>query len=152
VCDLPIISPHGHTDPRWFAENAPFTNAAELLVTPDHYLFRMLVSQGVGLDEVGVPRADGTRANHDPRGWWRVFARHYYLFAATPSRLWLEWVFENVFGLTETLSADNADRFYDAIGEQLAGDAFRPRALFDRFGIEVLTTTESPLDDLVHHR
>jgi glucuronate isomerase len=152
VCDLPIISPHGHTDPRWFAGNASFTNAAELLLTPDHYLFRMLVSQGVGLDEVGVPRADGTRANHDPRGWWRVFARHYYLFAATPSRMWLEWVFENVFGLTETLSADNADGFYDAIGEQLAGDAFRPRALFDRFGIEVLTTTESPLDDLVHHR
>ncbi len=152
VCDLPIISPHGHTDPRWFAGNASFTNAADLLLTPDHYLFRMLVSQGVPLDDIGVPRADGTRFNSDPRSWWRMFARHYYLFAATPSRMWLEWVFEYVFGLTETLDANNADAFYDAIGEQLGREAFRPRALFDRFNIEVLTTTESPLDDLAYHR
>lgn len=152
VRDLPIISPHGHTDPRWFAGNEPFTNAAELLLTPDHYLFRMLVSQGVPLDDVGVRRADGMRLNDDARSWWRVFARHYYLYAATPSRMWLEWVFENVFGLTETLDASNADAFYDAIGEQLGREAFRPRALFDRFGIEVLTTTESPLDELAYHR
>ncbi|HEX5789348.1 MAG TPA: glucuronate isomerase [Woeseiaceae bacterium] len=152
VRDLPIISPHGHTDPRWFADDQPFPNAAELLLTPDHYLFRMLMSQGVTLDEVGVPRADGTRAAGDPRDWWRVFASHYYLFAATPSRMWLDWVFQGVFGIDEHLTPDNADEIYDAIGEQLGRDAFRPRALFERFGIEVLTTTESPLDSLEHHR
>ncbi len=152
VKGLPIISPHGHTDPRWFAGNEPFSNAAELLLTPDHYLFRMLASQGVSLDQVGVPRAAGGRPDGDPRSWWRVFARHYYLFAATPSRLWLDWVLQEVFGLDGRLSATNADHYFDVIGECLADDAFRPRALFERFGIEVLTTTESPLDDLRHHR
>lgn len=152
ISDLPIISPHGHTDPRWFARDEPFSNATELLLTPDHYLFRMLVSQGVDMDDLGVPRADGSRAGGDPRDGWRTFASHYYLFAATPSRLWLDWVFENVFDLHETLNADNANAFYDHINECLARPEFRPRALFDRFGIEVLTTTESPLDALDSHR
>ncbi len=152
VKSLPIISPHGHTDARWFAGNEPFSNAADLLLTPDHYLFRMLASRGVSLDQVGVPRAAGGRPDGDPRSWWRVFARHYYLFAGTPSRLWFDWVLQEVFGLDGRLSADNADHYYDVICECLADDAFRPRALFDRFGIEVLTTTESPLDDLRHHR
>jgi glucuronate isomerase len=152
VRELPIISPHGHTDPRWFAANAPFSNAAELLVTPDHYLFRMLVSQGVPMSDLGVPRADGSQAAGSPRDWWRRFASRYDLFAATPSRLWLDWVFQAVFGLDDTLGEDNADEFYDVIGECLARDEFRPRALFERFGIEVLTTTESPLDDLRYHR
>jgi glucuronate isomerase len=152
VRDLPIISPHGHTDPGWFAGNQAFTNAADLLLTPDHYLFRMLVSQGISLDELGVPRADGTWSGADPRACWRYLASHYYLFAATPSRLWMDWVLECVFGLTETLSAANADEYFDAIGDSLAKPEFRPRALFDRFRIEVLTTTESPLDSLQHHR
>jgi glucuronate isomerase len=151
VHDLPIISPHGHTDPLWFASNAPFPNAADLLLTPDHYLFRMLASQGVSLDQVGVPRAGGGR-DGEPRDWWRIFARHYYLFAGTPSRLWLDWVFQEAFGLYERLTAENADHFFDVIGERLASEAYLPRALFERFGIEVLTTTESPLDDLRHHR
>jgi len=152
VRDLPIISPHGHTDPAWFATDAAFDNAAELLLTPDHYLFRMLVSQGVPLESLGVPHADGSRPDGNPRDWWRTFAAHYHLFAATPSRMWLDWVFEAVFELTETLSPENADTFYDVIGEKLAQPAFRPRALFDRFNIELLATTESPLDELRHHQ
>jgi glucuronate isomerase len=151
VADLPVISPHGHTDPRWFADNEPFTNAAGLLLTPDHYLFRMLVSQGVPLAELGVPRADGTVESDDPRRSWQRLAEHYHLFRGTPSRMWLDWVFVNVFGFDVQLDAETADRYFDAIGEKLAHADFLPRALFERFNIEVLTTTESPLDELQHH-
>ncbi|HEX7062802.1 MAG TPA: glucuronate isomerase [Woeseiaceae bacterium] len=151
VADLPIVSPHGHTDPRWFADNEPFTNATELLLTPDHYLFRMLFSQGIALTDLGVPRADGKAAEGDPRVFWRRFAANYHLFRGTPSRLWLDWVFAEVFGLDVQLSAATAERYYDAIGERLASPEFRPRALFERFNIEVLATTESPLDELSHH-
>lgn len=152
VESLPIISPHGHTDPRWFADDAPFPNPTDLLLTPDHYLFRMLFSQGVSLDELGVPRADGSRSDVDPREAWRLFARHYYLFSGTPSQLWMDWVLGEAFGLSRELDETTADEAYDAISAQLAEDDFRPRALFERFNIEVLTTTESPLDDLRHHR
>ncbi len=151
VADLPIISPHGHTDPRWFAENRPFTNATELLLTPDHYLFRMLCSQGVDLDTLGVPRADGSTGGVDPKDSWREFARHYHLFRGTPSRLWLDWVFINVFGFDVALTAETADEYFEAIGASLAEDDFLPRALFERFNIEVLTTTESPLNSLEYH-
>jgi len=152
VSDLPIVSPHGHTDPRWFAEDAAFSNATELLLTPDHYLFRLLCSQGVNLDHLAVPRADGSVRLDDAREAWRLFAENWFLFVGTPSRLWLDWVFENVFGFSEILSAGTADKYFDAINDKLAEDSFRPRALFDRFNIEVLTTTESPLDPLVHHK
>src|SRR5690606_38606663 len=138
--------------PRWFADDEPFTNAAELLLTPDHYLFRMLFSQGIPLSELGVPRADGSKPEGDPRAFWRRFAAHYHLFRGTPSRLWLDWVFAEVFGLDVQLSAETADRYYETIGEKLASPGFRPRALFERFNIEVLATTESPVDDLAHHR
>jgi len=152
IADLPIISPHGHTDPAWFALNAPFPNPAELLVTPDHYVFRMLYSQGVPLDALGIPRADGSRADVDPRDVWRLFARNYSLFRGTPSRIWHDWVYAEVFGIDVQLSADTADFYYDTIDARLRDEAFRPRPLFDRFNIEVLTTTESPLDPLTHHR
>jgi len=148
---LPIISPHGHTDARWFAGNEPFSNATELLLTPDHYLFRMLCSQGVDLDALGVPRADGSASAADPREGWREFARHYYLFRGTPSRMWLDWVFVNVFGLNDVLDAETADAHFDAIAESLAHRDFLPRALYDRFNIEAIATTESPLDTLEHH-
>jgi glucuronate isomerase len=151
VAGLPIISPHGHTDPRWFAENAPFSNATELLLVPDHYLFRMLFSQGISLDGLGISRRDGRGPAVDPRESWRLLAGHYYLFHGTPSRLWLDWVFAEVFGITEQLDGDTADRYFDIIGEKLASEDFRPRRLFERFNIEVLTTTESPLDPLLHH-
>ncbi|WP_242119372.1 glucuronate isomerase [Sphingomonas lacusdianchii] len=151
VCDLPIVSPHGHTDPSWFATNRPWTNATELLLSPDHYIFRMLYSQGIALDDLAVPRRDGTIVA-DPRKAWGVFAANQHLFRGTPSRLWLDHVFGAVFGFDEALTAANADTYYDRIGELLATDAYRPRALFERFGIELIATTEGADDPLDHHR
>jgi glucuronate isomerase len=148
--NLPIISPHGHTDPAWFASNAPFEDATQLLLAPDHYLYRMLYSQGVRLADLGVPDRLGAPAV-DRRSAWRLFAEHYHLFRGTPSSLWLDAVFHDVFGLRVQLNADTADTYFDRIAEQLQRTEFRPRALFDRFGIEVLTTTESPIDRLEHH-
>ena len=146
VADLPIISPHGHTDPEWFATNAPFGNAAELLLVPDHYLFRMLYSQGVRLEDLGVGSEQA-----DPRAAWRILAENFHLFRGTPSRMWLDWVFAEAFGIDVRLDGDTADLYFDTITDALQLDGFRPRALFDRFGIELLATTESPLDSLEHH-
>lgn len=152
VADLPILSPHGHCDPRWFAENDRFPNPAELFVIPDHYVFRMLVSQGIALTDLGVPRVDGGPTETDPRKIWRLFASNYHLFRATPSGMWLDHSFEHVFGVDERPSATNADAIYDHIDACLAQDNFRPRALFDRFNIDALATTEGALDDLKWHR
>ncbi|MEC7964378.1 MAG: glucuronate isomerase [Pseudomonadota bacterium] len=152
VRDLPIVSPHGHCDPRWFAENTRFPNPAELFVVPDHYVFRMLVSQGVDLADLGVPRSDGGAVETDPRTIWRRFAAHMHLFRGTPSAIWLNHAFETVFGLTEPLNADTVDAYYDHIDAKLAEPEFRPRALFDQFNIEALATTEGALDDLQWHR
>jgi glucuronate isomerase len=148
---LPIVSPHGHTDPQWFADDAPFPDASALLITPDHYVFRMLYSQGVPLASLGIPRREGKVDPVDPRAVWRTFAAHYHLFRGTPTRMWLDHVFRTVFGMEERLSPESADRYYDRINAQLATPAFRPRALFERFNIEVIATTESPLDPLQHH-
>jgi glucuronate isomerase len=151
VQNLPIISPHGHTDPAWFADDQPFSNAAELLLAPDHYLYRMLYSQGVPLANLGVPSRKGP-SDADPREAWRLFARNFTLFRGTPSALWLSHVFSVVFGLDVVLDEKSADHYFDAIGAALRTDAFRPRALFERFNIEVLATTESPIDTLAQHR
>jgi glucuronate isomerase len=152
---LPIISPHGHTDPRWFADDAPFSDPVSLLLTPDHYITRMLYSQGLTLEELGVmplaPAAQASAPAPDPRAIWRKFAEHYFLFRGTPTRLWLDWVLTAVFEAEAPLTPASADRTYDRIAECLAQDAFRPRALFERFGIEVLATTESPLETLAPH-
>ena len=146
VKGLPIVSPHGHTDPSWFALDEPFGDATQMLLHPDHYLFRMLYSQGVSLDALGIrnPAADRRES-------WRLLAQNYHLFRGTPSRMWLDWVFAEAFGMEVQLDAETSDLYYDLITEKLASDAFRPRALFDRFGIEVIATTESPLDTLEHH-
>lgn len=151
VSELPIISPHGHTDPRWFAENERFPDPAQLFVTPDHYVFRMLFSQGVPLDALGVPRVDGGPVEKDGRTIWRLFAHNYFLLRATPSKMWIDHSFEHVFGLKKDFGPDTADEFYDHISECLSDDAFRPRQLFDRFNIETLSTTESALDPLEWH-
>ena len=151
VAGLSIISPHGHTDPAWFADNVAFANATELLLVPDHYVFRMLYSQGIDLDRLGIPRADGSRAAVDPRSAWRVFAEHFPLFRGTPSSMWLNHVFHEVFGLRVRLDGTTSDYYYDRITAALETPAYRPRALFERFGIEVIATTESPLDPLTHH-
>ena len=152
VRDLPIVSPHGHTDPRWYAEDAAFPDPAQLFVTPDHYVFRMLHSQGVPLTDLGVPRADGGPTETDGRTIWRRLAQHFHLLRGTPSRMWLEHTFQTVFGLDGRLSPETADAFYDHIAERLERPEFRPRALFERFNIEVIATTESALDDLRWHK
>ncbi len=153
VATLPIISPHGHTDPQWFALDAPFANASELLLQPDHYVFRMLYSQGVPLEALGLTPVSGDAAPAvDPREAWRILAGHYHLFRGTPSRMWLDWVFAEGFGIDVQLTAETSDLYYDRITGALATPEFRPRALFERFNIEVITTTESPLDTLEHHR
>jgi glucuronate isomerase len=150
VKDLPIVSPHGHCDPAWFAADEPWTNAAELLLAPDHYLYRMLYSQGLSLDALGVPSRWGP-SNADPREAWRLFASHYYLFRGTPSRVWLDHVFAEVFGIDVALDASTAHLYFDRINAALATDPFRPRALFDRFNIEFLATTEGADDPLQQH-
>lgn len=159
VVDLPIISPHGHTDPSWFAQNQPFDNAAELLIKPDHYLLRMFYSQGIDLEQMGLvergqqgKKDPNQQCKKDPKEVWQTFADHYYLFRGTPSRMWLDHVFAEVFGLQEPLNSGTAVSYYDHINHSLAQPEFRPRALFDRFNIELLATTESPLDDLKHHK
>jgi glucuronate isomerase len=123
-----------------------------LLVIPDHYLFRMLYSQGVSLEQLGIPRADGTRPAVEMREVWRTFAKYYSLFRGTPSSMWLEATFHDVFGLRRKLSETTADEYFDAISEQLARDEFRPRSLLDRFNIELIATTEGATDPLPHHR
>ena len=155
VKDLPILSPHGHTDPQWFAENKPFPNPTALLIQPDHYIFRMLYSQGISLESLGVPQGGAhgdAAATADPREVWRLFARNYYLFRGTPTRLWLDYAFETLFGMTERLGPGNADACYEVIDKALGTPEFLPRALFERFGIEVLATTDAAVDDLKWHR
>jgi glucuronate isomerase len=151
VRNLAIISPHGHTDPAWFAYDEPFGDAVDLLLAPDHYLYRMLYSQGVLLDKLGVMTREGA-PEFEPREAWRLFASHYKLFRGTASALWLDQVFAEVFGFKERLEAETADVYFDAIGAALESPAFRPRALFEKFNIEVLATTESPLDTLEAHQ
>ncbi len=152
VKDLPILSPHGHTEPRWYAEDAPFPDPATLFVIPDHYIFRMLYSQGIGMDALGIPPVSGERAAFDPRAVWRLFAENYHLFRGTPSRIWLDHVFATLFGFTERLSAKTADAYFDRISAALGTPEFRPRALYKRFNIEAIATTDSPLDTLEHHQ
>jgi glucuronate isomerase len=152
VRDLPIISPHGHTNPQWFADNVPFSDPARLFIIPDHYVYRMLYSQGISLESLGIPRTDGGATEQDSRKIWRLFAQHWYLFRGTPTQLWFHHVLHDVFGIRETLTPESADRIYDAIAECLARPEFLPRALFERFNIEVLATTEAPLDRLLQHQ
>jgi len=149
---LPIISPHGHTDPAWFATDAPFEDAVSLLLWPDHYLLRLLYSAGVTLESIGLaPREGGGEVEKDRRRIWKRLADHYYIFRGTPCRAWLDHTFLEVFGLDRPFGSENADYYYDAINEKLKQPAFRPRALFERFNIEAIATTEHSGDELKHH-
>lgn len=148
---LPIVSPHGHTDPLWYAQDEAFPDPASLFVKPDHYIFRMLYSQGVSLESLGVPRSDGGPVETDGRKIWNLFASHWPLFRGTPSRLWFEHALETVFGITERLTSQNADKIYDLIAERLGDPSMRPRALYDQFKIEVISTTDAATDDLAAH-
>lgn len=152
VKDLPILSPHGHTDPRWYAENLPFPDPAQLFVVPDHYIYRMLYSQGIALERLGIPRLDGGPVEQDGRKIWQLFAENYHLFRGTPTRMWMDHAFESLFGLNERLNADNANHFYDVISAALVTPQFQPRALFERFNIEAISTTDSAIDELKWHK
>jgi glucuronate isomerase len=147
IKSLPIISPHGHTQASWFVKNEPFPNPATLFVQPDHYVYRMLYSQGVSLDELEIGRPEVK----NPRKVWHTFAKHYSLFRGTPTRMWLDYAFQELFGLEQRLSEKTADLYYDTISEKLTTPEFLPRTLYERFKIEVLITTDSPLDSLADH-
>jgi len=151
---LPIISPHGHTDPAWFAHNQPFEDAVSLLLWPDHYLLRLLYSIGVTLKSIGIAPQDGSGGvvESDRRRIWKRFAEYYYIFRGTPCRAWLDHTFLEVFGLDRAFGPETADHYYDTINEKLAQPAFRPRALFERFNIEAIATTENSLDLLKDHK
>ncbi|MGO9317085.1 MAG: glucuronate isomerase [Terracidiphilus sp.] len=148
VRSLPIVSPHGHTQAGWFARNEAFPDPAKLFVQPDHYVFRMLYSQGISLEDLEIGHAE----LKDARKVWRIFASHYYLFRGTPTRIWLDYSFRELFGMEERLSAKTADLYFDTIAEKLKTPEFLPRALYERFNIEVLTTTDSPIDSLDDHK
>jgi glucuronate isomerase len=148
IAKLPIISPHGHTQAEWFADDEPFPDPARLFIVPDHYIYRMLYSQGVlRMEDLGL----GGGELADPRGLWRTFARSYHLFRGTPTRLWLDFAFSELFGIQERLSEKTADQFYDTISAELNTTAFRPRALYSRFNIQVLSTTDAAISTLTAH-
>lgn len=151
VKDAPIISPHGHTDPQWFSENQSFGDPVSLLLTPDHYILRMLYSQGIPLEEMGVRKRNGESAG-DKKKIWKTFARNFHLFRGTPSDMWLKHVFHEVFGMEKAFTEENADFYFDEMSAKLNSKEFLPRALFDRFRIEVLATTDAATDDLSHHQ
>lgn len=149
---LPLVCPHGHVDPRLLALDEPFPDPAALIVVPDHYIVRMLYSQGVPMEALGIPRLDGAPVESDPRRIWQRFADHFHLFRGTPSGAWLTHELEAVFGVDEPLTGASAMRVYDRIQACLARPEFRPRALFERFRIEVLCTTDAATDTLEWHR
>jgi glucuronate isomerase len=149
--DLPLICMHGHVEPEVFADDSPFADPAQLLIVPDHYVFRMLASQGIEPARLGVPRLDGGPVETDSRKIWRTFCENWKLFRGTPSRYWLEHELVEVFGVDQVPSAETADAIYDQIAACVADPKFRPRALLDRFNIEVISTTDSATSDLKQH-
>jgi glucuronate isomerase len=149
--DLPLICMHGHVEPEVFADDLPFADPAQLLIVPDHYVFRMLASQGIEPAQLGVRRLDDGPVETDSRKIWRTFCENWKLFRGTPSRYWLEHELVEVFGVDLVPSAETADTIYDQIADCVADQEFRPRALLDRFNIEVISTTDSATSDLRHH-
>jgi len=153
VVSLPLICPHGHVDPRMFADpEYSFGSPADLLIIPDHYVFRMLYSQGVPMEALGIPRKDGGKVEKDHRKIWKTFAEHFHLFRGTPTGMWLAHELLSVFGVEEKLCGESAQRIYDQIAAKLATPEFRPRALFERFNIEAMSTTDAATDPLPHHQ
>ncbi|MCI0493859.1 glucuronate isomerase [candidate division KSB1 bacterium] len=152
IKNLPIVSPHGHVDPKLFAENKPFPDPTELILIPDHYVFRMLYSQGIKLESLGMPTLDRSPVETDHRKIWQIFGDNFHLFAGTPTGVWLKHEFCTVFGIKEKLTGKTAQKIYDQIQEQLQSPEFLPRAMFDSFNIEVLTTTDGAADSLEFHQ
>jgi glucuronate isomerase len=152
VKSLPIISPHGHVDPKIFVENKPFSNPTELFISPDHYVYRMLYSQGISLEQLDIPQRSGKTLGVDQRKIWQIFGENYFLFNGTPSGVWLDYEFNVVFGIKEKLNGNNAQKLYDTINEKLKTKEFLPRNLFRQFNIEVLSTTDAANDQLEQHK
>lgn len=153
IAALPLVCPHGHVDPRTFADvNYSFGTPTDLFIIPDHYIFRMLYSQGVALEDLGVPRVDGGGVETDHRKIWQTFAEYFYLFRGTPTGIWIRDELDSIFGITEKLDGVSAQRIYDAVAEKLAQPEFRPRALYEKFNIEVLCTTDAAIDPLQWHQ
>jgi len=153
VAGLPLICPHGHVDPRLFADpDYSFGSPVDLLIAPDHYILRMLYSQGIALESLGILRRDGAPVESDHRKIWQTFADHFYLFRGAPTGVWIADELHHLFGVEEKLTSASAQRVYDCIAEKLASSEFRPRALYERFNIEVLCTTDAATDSLEHHR
>ncbi len=152
IKDLPIISPHGHVDPQIFVDNKPFPNPTQLFITPDHYVFRMLYSKGITLESLGIPTIDGSPVETDPKKIWKLFAENFYLFNGTPSGVWLNYEFNIVFGIKQKLNGENALQVYDELQEKINTPEFLPRNLFEKFNIEVLSTTDAPWDSLEPHK
>jgi len=153
IADLPIISPHGHVDPTLLAdENATLGTPADLFIIPDHYVFRMLYSQGIALESLGVQPTDEGWVERDHRKIWQLFADNFHLFRGTPTGMWITEELVTIFEITQPLNGQNAQAIYDELTEKLALPAFKPRALFDRFNVEVLCTTDAATDPLTHHQ
>jgi glucuronate isomerase len=153
VKDLPLLCPHGHVDPRVFADpDYSFGSPADLFIIPDHYVFRMLYSQGIPLEKLGVPTRDGSAVETDHRKIWQLFAENFYLFRGTPTGVWLAYELKIVFGIDQKLNGKTAQTIYDQVAEKLASPGFRPRHLYARFNIEALSTTDAASDSLDHHR
>src|SRR4051812_6346105 len=149
--DLPLVCPHGHVDPETLATDTAFPEPTALLIVPDHYIFRMLYSQGVSMESLGIPTRDGTPVETYPRAIWQRVAEHYHLFRGTPTGVWLDHELFDLFDVRVKLDAGSAQFVYDQIAERLTSPEFRPRALFKRFNVEVLATTDKATDPLVHH-
>ena len=147
-----MLSPHGHCDPKWFAANERFPNPTQLFVTPDHYVYRMLVSQGISLAELGIIPQNESDSNIDPLSIWNKFAKNYFLFRGTPTSIWLDYSFEKIFGLSEPLSRHNSEEYFYHIEKKLSRPDFLPQALFEKFNIEILATTDTAVDKLEHHQ
>ena len=152
VKKLPIYSPHGHVDPSIFADNKPFPDPAELFIIPDHYIFRMLYSQGYSLESLGIPTVDGTPVETDHRKIWQILADNFYLYSGTPTGAWLAHEFEEVFGVTEKLNSENAQEIYDLMSRKLQTPEYLPRTLYDQFNIAALSTTDGASDSLEYHK
>lgn len=152
VKDLPIISPHGHVEPNLLAQNLPFPNPTELLIIPDHYITRMLYSQGIPLESLGIPTVDSSLVEKDHKKIWQLFAQNFHLFTGTPSGVWLKHALEEVLGITQTLNEKNALNIYEEISTKLKSSDFLPRTLFEKFKIELLATTDAASDMLEDHK
>lgn len=150
---LPLVCPHGHVDPRMFAdEHYQFGSPVDLLIIPDHYIFRMMYSQGISLSALGIPTQDGTPTETDHRKIWQTICDNWYLMRGTPTYLWLRDELRDVFGVELAMNSANAQAIYSTLEEKLRQPQFSPRRMFERFNIEVLATTDAATDTLAHHQ